>query len=183
MATTVILCQLGILVAMGVLSATVQSATPPEAYQRAARAAAMPAVVLYDVALQESGIPLRGRTVPWPWTLNIAGAPNYYLTRAQACNALRDALRRVAPVRIDAGLAQLNLGYQRRYYRQPCELLDPYRNLAVAASILRGHYRPGEDWLAAVGRYHRPAGGELAALYRNRVSLHLAKLTDERSSP
>lgn len=164
------------------LSAPAFSATPP-AYQLAAQATAIPDVVLYAVALQESGISLRGRIIPWPWTLNIAGAPYYYQTRAQACIALHKALLRMAPTRIDAGLTQLNLGYQQRHYRQPCELLDPYRNLAIAASILKDQHRPDESWLAAAGRYHRPAGGEIAARYRLRVSQHLAQLIDERSIP
>ncbi|PMV22642.1 MULTISPECIES: transglycosylase SLT domain-containing protein [unclassified Pseudomonas] len=151
----------------------------PPAYEDAAQKAGIPAVVLYAVALQESGITLRGQTIPWPWTLNIAGASYYYPTRAQACSAIQTALEQVAPTRIDAGLAQLNLGYQQHHYQHPCELLNPYRNLAVAASILRQHYRPEESWLAAIGRYHRPAGGELAVRYRNRVSVHLARLTHQ----
>ncbi|TLG91336.1 lytic transglycosylase domain-containing protein [Pseudomonas edaphica] len=153
----------------------------PPAYQTAAHVVGVPAEVLYAIALQESGISLRGTTVPWPWTLNIAGAPHYYPTRAQACIALQSSLQNTAPTRIDAGLAQLNLGYQQHHYQRPCDLLDPYRNLAIAASILRDQYRPGESWLAAAGRYHRPAGGEIAERYRARVSRHLAKLTDETS--
>lgn len=179
MGTPVKLLQLGLL---WMLSAAALSATPP-AYQLAAQATAIPDVVLYAIALQESGISVRGRIIPWPWTLNIAGTPYYYPTRAQACIALHNALLRVAPTRIDAGLTQLNLGYQQRHYRQPCELLDPYRNLAIAASILKDQYRPGESWLAAAGRYHRPTGGEIAARYRNRVSQYLAQLIDQRSPP
>jgi soluble lytic murein transglycosylase-like protein len=72
--------------------------------------------------------------------------------------------------RIDAGLGQVNLGYHAQRYAQPCDLLDPYRNLAIAAEILREQHTPGEDWLLAIGRYHRPAGGEPAARYRRSVS-------------
>ncbi|MBS0291022.1 MAG: lytic transglycosylase domain-containing protein, partial [Proteobacteria bacterium] len=38
----------------------------------------------------------------------------------------------------------------------------------------------GEDWLLAIGRYHRPAGGEPAARYRRSVSRHLARVQGTR---
>jgi hypothetical protein len=149
---------------------------PPPAYQFAARAAGIPSPVLYAVALQESGAIVRGRLIPWPWTLNVAGAAQRYATRTEACAGLHRALAQASARRIDVGLGQINLGYQASRYATPCELLDPYRNLAVAAAILREQHTPGEDWLLAIGRYHRPAGGEPAAQYRRRVRLHLVRV-------
>jgi len=154
---------------------------PPPAYQLAAQRAGIPSVVLYAVALQESGIRRNQRLVPWPWSLNIAGQSHRFDTRTQACTALQQALRDTPSTRIDAGLAQVNLGYQRHRYRQPCELLDPYRNLAIAAEILKEQHRLDEDWLLAIGRYHRPAGGEPAARYRRSVSKHLERIHKETS--
>jgi len=154
---------------------------PPPAYQLAAQRAGIPSSVLYAVALQESGIHRNQRLVPWPWSLNIAGQSQRFDTRAQACTALRQALRDTPSTRIDVGLAQINLGYQRHRYRQPCELLDPYHNLAIAAEILKEQHRPDEDWLLAIGRYHRPAGGEPAARYRRSVSRHLARIHKQPS--
>jgi hypothetical protein len=154
--------------------------TPPPAYQVAARQAGIPASVLYAVALQESGLRWRGRLMPWPWTLNVAGQPERYATRGDACAGLRRALGRVSMKQIDAGLGQINLGYQRQRYQAPCDLLDPYRNLAIAAEILKEHYVPGEDWLLAIGRYHRPAGGEAAARYRDNVNRHLTRVLGAR---
>ncbi len=151
---------------------------PPPAYQLAAHRAEVPAAVLYAVALQESGTRLRGRLIPWPWTLNVAGAPQRYATRADACAGLHRALARTPAKRIDAGLGQVNLGYHTHRYTQPCELLDPYRNLAIAAEILREQYTLGEDWLLAIGRYHRPAGGAPAARYRRSVHRHLTRVLD-----
>ncbi|QDF96938.1 lytic transglycosylase [Azoarcus sp. DD4] len=149
---------------------------PPPAYQLAAQRVGIPSAVLYAVALQESGTRLRGRMVPWPWTLNVAGTPQRYATRAAACTGLRRALGRKPAKRIDAGLGQVNLGYHAHRYTQPCELLDPYRNLGIAAEILREQHIPGEDWLIAIGRYHRPAGGEPAARYRRSVHRHLTRV-------
>ncbi len=149
---------------------------PPPAYQLAAQRVNVPSTVLYAVALQESGTRLHGRLVPWPWTLNVAGNPERYASRDDACTGLHRALTETPVHRIDAGLGQINLGYHTERYHDPCELLDPYRNLAVAADILNEQHSAGEDWLLAVGRYHRPAGGEPAARYRNRVGAHLIRL-------
>ncbi|MEI7072686.1 transglycosylase SLT domain-containing protein [Pectobacterium versatile] len=149
---------------------------PPPAYQLAAQRAGIPSVVLYAVALQESGVYRRERIVPWPWSLNVAGQSRRYASQAQACAGVHQALQDVPPTCIDVGLGQINLGWQKHRYRQPCELLDPYNNLAIAAQILKEQHTPGEDWLLAIGRYHRPAGGAPAARYRRSVSQHLQRV-------
>lgn len=156
---------------------------PPPAYQLAAQQAGIPSTVLFAVALQESGLQRNDRIIPWPWSLNIAGQSHRYTTQSQACAGLQKALRDVPLKRIDAGLAQINLGYQKHRYSQPCELLDPSTNLQIAAAILREQYRPGEDWLLAMGRYHRPAGGEPAARYRRSVSRHLNRVQGSSATP
>ena len=159
---------------------------PPPAYQLAAAKAQVPADVLYAVALQESGRVMGGRVVPWPWTLNVAGLSRRYATRRLACADLRQVLRLTPASRVDVGLGQLNVGHQRHRVRQPCELLQPYRNLRLAAIILREQYTVQGGWLIAAGRYHRPAGGAPAVRYRQRVSQHLARLEatpSPRSTP
>lgn len=149
---------------------------PPPAYQLAAAQAQVPSNLLYAVALQESGRAINGRLVPWPWTLNVAGQARRYGTHREACADLRQVLQVTPATRVDVGLGQLNAGYQRHRVRQPCELLEPYRNLRLAAAILREQYNPNQSWLMAAGRYHRPAGGAPAVRYRQRVGQHLAKL-------
>ena len=153
---------------------------PPPAYQLAAQRAGIPSTVLYAVALQESGIRRNGRIVPWPWSLNVAGQSRRFATRADACAGLQQAMRATPRTRIDAGLGQINLGYHKHRFTSPCDLLDPYRNLAIAAEILKEQHTLGEDWLLAIGRYHRPAGGEPAARYRRSVSRHLARVQGTR---
>ncbi|WP_375378909.1 transglycosylase SLT domain-containing protein [Pseudomonas sp. CBS] len=149
---------------------------PPPAYQLAAQRAGIPSTVLYAVALQESGIQRNGRIVPWPWSLNIAGQSHRFATRTDACSNLQHAMRTTPHTRIDAGLGQINLGYHKHRFNNTCDLLDPYLNLAIAADILKEQHVPSEDWLLAIGRYHRPAGGEPAARYRRSVSHHLTRL-------
>ena len=160
--------------------ATHAQEVPPPAYQLAAQRAGIPSTVLYAVALQESGVRRNGRIVPWPWSLNVAGQSHRYATRADACAGLQQAIRATPHTRIDAGLGQFNLGYHQQRYSTACDLLDPYRNLAIAAEILHEQHTPGEDWLLAIGRYHRPAGGEPAARYRRSVSRHLARVQGAR---
>lgn len=155
---------------------------PPPAYQLAATQAQVPPNLLYAVALQESGRAINGRLVPWPWTLNVAGQSRRYSTRREACADLRLVLQVTPATRVDIGLGQLNAGYQRHRVRQPCELLEPYRNLRLAATILREQYNPDQSWLMAAGRYHRPAGGAPAVRYRQRVGQHLARLEVADSS-
>jgi hypothetical protein len=155
----------------------------PPIYRMAARQARVPAVALYAIALQESGMRRKGVFAPWPWTLNVAGAPLRFENHADACRALTKSLRTTPLTRVDVGLAQINLGYQRHRYQHPCELLDPQYNLTTAAHILREQYRPGEGWLNAIDRYHRPAGGAPARRYRQSVKKHLARLLQLSPSP
>lgn len=156
---------------------------PPPAYQLAAQPAGVPSPVLYAIALQESGMRRGGRIVPWPWTLNVAGTALRFDSRDEACAGLQQALNEVPPSRIDAGLGQINLGYQNHRYDSPCDLLDPYRNLVIAAEILREQHSPGEEWMLAIGRYHRPAGGAPAARYRKSVGQHLARVLGVGRNP
>lgn len=163
----------GLLAASGVVRA---EHTPPLAYQFAARHADVPPSILFAVALQESGMTVRGRLIPWPWTLNIAGHAHRYASRVETCSALRRALMRTPGTRVDVGLGQINVGYHGHRVGEPCELVDPYRNLAITASLLRAHHTPGGDWLIAIGRYHRPAGGAPAVRYRRSVEQHLTRV-------
>lgn len=149
---------------------------PPPAYQIAAQRAGVPSPILYAIALQESGIRKGGRVVPWPWTLNVAGAGRRFDSKAEACAGLRHAIQEAPLTRLDVGLGQINLGYQQHRYDHPCDLLDPYRNLVIAAEILKEQHNPGEEWMLAIGRYHRPAGGPPAARYRRSVGQHLARV-------
>ncbi len=163
----------GTLAPCAIDAATVQP--PPAAYRVAAARAGVPATVLFSLALQESGMPFRGRLRPWPWTLNVGGEALRFATREQACSGLHQALQTNDSKRVDVGLGQINVGFHGHRVGEPCELLNPYTNLAITATILREQHTPGDDWLIAIGRYHRPAGGEAAARYRLSVQQHHAR--------
>jgi hypothetical protein len=158
--------------------ALAQSAeVPPPAYQSIAIPEGVPSEVLYAIALQESGTRVRGRTIPWPWTLNVAGTGYRFATRSDACRALQIALVSVEPARVDVGLGQTNMHANGHRYTEPCEGLDPHKNLRVTAQILAEQKAKAGTWIAAAGRYHRPAGGAPAARYRRAFTEHLSRVT------
>lgn len=165
----------GILICAG--NQLVFAESVPSAYQLIAAAHRVPATVLYAVATQESNRKQKsGLYRPWPWTLNVAGQGYYYNSRQTACTALHIALKAHGPKRIDVGIAQVNLGWNPNAFKSPCDGLDPYANLNVAAKLLRKHYLSSGSWTTATGLYHHPAGGSIAAQYQNSVERRLAAL-------
>lgn len=151
--------------------------TVPDGYRQVASQAGVPAEVLYAVALTESGSRLPHGVRPWPWTLNVAGKSYRYTSRQQACTALLRFMQTHNPRRIDAGLGQINLGWNGHFFLAPCDALGPYQNLRVTAQLLREHYEKQRNWPEAVGRYHHPAGGTHAQRYRQKVISHLRQLS------
>ncbi|MCO8166201.1 lytic transglycosylase domain-containing protein [Pseudomonas sp. 21LCFQ02] len=150
----------------------------PPAYRLIAIPHGVPPEVLYSVALQESGTPINGKLVPWPWTLNVAGKGYRFATRSDACRALMIALATNSPGRVDVGLGQTNIRANGHRYTYPCEGLDPHINLRVTATILAEQKAASDgSWVTAAGRYHRPAGGAPAARYREAFSRHLSRVT------
>lgn len=167
----------------GLLAAGQSSADSPDipsAYVVVAEDNGIPPAILYAVASAESVVNLNAGRRPWPWTLNVAGESMRFGDRVSACAALLDALARTRLV--DVGIAQLNYRWQPQLFGEgqrfadPCAGLDPYANLDEAANLIRQHYEASGDWLIAAGRYHRPAGGEPAARYRETVRKELARL-------
>ncbi|KPA90099.1 lytic transglycosylase domain-containing protein [Pseudomonas sp. RHF3.3-3] len=166
----------GVLTVAGLLSLPV-AAAPPLAYRWATQGTPVPAQVLYALALQESGARLRGRLIPWPWTLNVAGEARRFADRRSACRALLLAIHEVGAKRVDAGLGQVNLGWNGEHFTHPCQALDPYRNLSVVTHLLLEHKEPGIDWVTTAGRYHRPVGGAPAERYRKAFARQLARVS------
>lgn len=165
-----------LLVALPFLSLAHTSQDVPIGYQQVAQRAGVPARLLYAVALTESGTQVSQGLRPWPWTLNVKGQGYRYTTRSEACSALTYFIRTTDAKRIDAGLGQINLGWNGHYFTSPCDALAPYPNLHVTAFLLRQHYDKWQDWKEAVGRYHHPAGGKHAQRYRQQVIRHLQNL-------
>lgn len=149
----------------------------PPGYHLVANETGVPAEALYSVSLAETSRKLPHGERPWPWTLNVAGKGYRYDTRQAAYDALMSFMRRYPLKRIDVGIAQVNLGWNGRYFSSYYEALDPYTNLRVAARILKSCHdsNPG-SWIQAAGCYHHPAGGKPARTYKAIVKRKLATL-------
>lgn len=110
--------------------------------------------LLYAIALMESGRPRAGGLAPWPWTLWLPGQGGVFLeSHEQALSTLRAH----AAAAVDVGLMQVNLRWHGHRVTSPEELLEPERNLAIAAVILSEALAtaPG-DLELGIGRYHSP---------------------------
>ena len=153
----------------------------PAAYRSVAAQYGVPPDLFYAVALTESGYSAGdgSRPRPWPWALNIAGQGRFFATRIDAWRALDTALGD-GEDRLDVGLMQINWRYHKTLLKSSWQALEPYRNLRLAAQILRECYRGRHDWWASVGCYHAPADSERARRYRERVLTHWRSLQEPR---
>jgi hypothetical protein len=147
----------------------------PDGYVTVGRQHAIPPVILFSVALQESEMMFGGKHIlPWPWTLNVKGTPFRYPTRLAAETALKSFLSGQTTL-VDIGLMQVCWHYFSDRLRSPAIALEPYWNLRVGASILRDHFRDTANWYAAVGRYHSPGDLNRANKYANGVMARVAR--------
>lgn len=162
------------------MTADADDAVPP-VYRSVAGQYGIPADLFYAMALTESGYSAgdgRGPH-PWPWTLNVAGQGRFFATRIDAWRAL-DATLGDGEDRVDVGLMQINWRYHSTLLKSSWQALEPYRNLRLAAGILKECYRDRHDWWASVGCYHAPANSERARRYRDRVLTHWRSLQEPR---
>ena len=140
----------------------------PDAYHRIAHHFGVPVDLWFAILLQESGAPYRGRLLPWPWTLNVAGKPYRFTNKTQ----MTAFLCRVRPAelnRIDIGFGQIHWGSHKAHFRSMAELADPMVNLSYSAWWFKRQYAASNDWWTAVGQYHAPNNPTRARKYRRAV--------------
>jgi soluble lytic murein transglycosylase-like protein len=153
----------------------------PSGYAAMARRYGVPPVVLYGIALQESAMLFGAWSLPWPWTLNVQGAPKRYATYPESVAAMRGFI--ASGIRnVDAGLMQVNWRFHSDKLIDPARALDPYPNIAVGAHILRDHFDATRDWPRAVGRYHSPGDTARADAYSAAVYRRIAHLVPHKES-
>lgn len=143
----------------------------PMAYLFVAKAYQVPADILYSIALTESGKLYKGKYLPWPWALNIAGRSVFCQSQEEARLQIAQALRSKRSV--DIGVMQISWRWQKQRFADPKEALIPMNNLRAGAEILREQFEHNNDWWDAVGRYHDPGQDEVslnnAKRYREKV--------------
>lgn len=147
-------------------------------WAEAARANKLDPLILYAVALQESRMLWSdGSARPWPWTLRSAsGGAGRFATRQAAAEAL-DRLLKAGEHNVDIGLMQVNWGFHGHRVATPDQLLDPRRNIRIAAEIL-GEAMAAEagDLARALGAYHHGADTARGRAYSAQVRRRLARL-------
>ncbi|NKB61231.1 MAG: transglycosylase SLT domain-containing protein [Gammaproteobacteria bacterium] len=161
------------------VTSVVNSETIPAGYVQVANRYDIPPVLLYAVALTESGQSSLsdGRFRPWPWTLNINGEGHYFPSRQAAWQALQSSVD-IANNSVDIGLMQISWRYHSTALGSAWQALAPYHNLTVAAAILRDCQKKNTSWNERVGCYHAPNDSARAISYALRVKVHWEQLSD-----
>jgi len=149
--------------------------TVPAAYRVIAAEYSLPPMLLYSVAMTESGIHKNNARLPWPWAANHAGKGIYFDTRQEAYAYLSQLLSQ-GKKNFDVGLMQVNWRWNHHVFETLWDALDPYTNLRGGASILRAQYRRLGSLEKAVGAYHSPGNAARANAYRERVRDNLATI-------
>ncbi len=158
---------------------TIYESIPP-AYVVTANLYGVPPMLLYAVALQESGRTVSGLHRPWPWTLNVDGRAYYYDTKTEMWDGLR-AFVLNGRTNIGIGLLQVTWPYNQHVLSDVYAAIEPYTNLRMGALILAERYQESGDWWVAVGHYHSPGTDQTklnrAAVYRASVQRRWEKLS------
>ncbi|MFT8246802.1 transglycosylase SLT domain-containing protein [Roseomonas sp. BN140053] len=153
----------------------------------AERSARLPAQILRSIALVESGRvdPATGRTIPWPWAVNVAGTGYFYASKDEAVTAVRQFQANGAQS-IDVGCAQINLQHHPGAFATLDSAFDPQANASYAARFLNTLYATTGNWpLAAAGYHSRTA--EIGLNYARKVmaiwpnARHYGGLPQERA--
>ncbi|HVY99831.1 MAG TPA: transglycosylase SLT domain-containing protein [Dongiaceae bacterium] len=130
----------------------------------------MPGGILKAIArVESSGSPYGEITKPWPWTLNVGGAPHYYATKDAALTALT-GFRAQSDVNIDVGCMQISLRHHPNAFPDLATALDPVANVDYGALFLSALKQKSGDWMVAVGDYHSTTPG-FGDTYRNLVQV------------
>ncbi|QIL83824.1 lytic transglycosylase domain-containing protein [Diaphorobacter sp. HDW4A] len=141
-------------------------AAPPKAYDEAARASNVDSWVLYGIALQESNMKLGEHTLPYPWTLCVAGSAKRYGGYEQTVQALRSFVNERGIRNVDCGVMQVNWRWHNDKLQSFERALQPLANLAVGAQILREHYERSGSWMRAAALYHTGSDADGATVAR-----------------
>lgn len=145
---------------------------PGPLWKQAAAAQGVDPLLLYSVALFESGRHGdKNKVGPWPYALhfNQADVSIYALSAKEA----KFVLDHVSTDNVDVGLGQVNYKSWKHLVRRPEDLLDPKTNLKVASQVLAEALNSTPDPELGIGRYHswtewraRAYGRKVLMIYR-----------------
>ncbi len=153
------------------------NASVPAAYRYWGDKHGIQPALLYAIALVESRHTVQGHVGPWPWTLNISGQPFYFASRKQAYTRLWTELHVHQNEQVAIGPMQVFWRYNKGYFANPWEALDPYRNIEVGALIFNAFYQQRGSIKEAIGAYHSPNKSRPARYYRKKVCTTLQEIS------
>ena len=115
----------------------------------------LPPHLLSAISKVESGrwVASRRTVSAWPWTVTSGGKGRFYATMDEALEAVL-ALRASGRRNIDVGCMQVNLLYHPDAFEDMRAALDPARNIAYAADLLRRLKSEARSWPKAIAYYH-----------------------------
>jgi len=153
---------------------TFHSAFPGPEWRQAARKHGIDPLLLYAVAIRESGRNVgKDQVAPWPYALHFNGSKVAFYANSK--KEAEQLLKLALPIteNVDVGLAQVNWKSHKDKVNRPHDLLDPKTNLEVASQILAEALASTKDQELGVGRYNswndkkaRRYGKEVLILYR-----------------
>lgn len=170
----ILLLALGLACADAAVARTDPAQVCRDAAIAASRATGVPVEVLMAVSLTETGRRRDGRTVTWPWTLNIAGDGHWLDSPGEAL-ALAEGARSRGLSNFDVGCFQLNYRWHGEAFASLSEMLSPEANARYAADFLVALKAELGDWSRAAGAYHSRTPHH-AARYRKTFDVHYAAL-------
>lgn len=128
----------------------------------AEKAMGLPAGLLLAIGEVESGRwnSARGRTLPWPWSIDAAGEGRQFETKADVLAAAQSVLDS-GQRNLDVGCFQISLLYHPDAFMTLDQAFDPVANAAYAARLLVSLHDQLGNWADAVAAYHSadPARG------------------------
>ena len=124
--------------------------------------------LIYGVALQESKMKFGQRTLPYPWTLCVAGSAKRFGSYDATLKALRHYVEEKGIRNVDCGAMQVNWRWHKDKLTSFEKALDPYPNLFVGTTILREHYNKHGSWMRAAALYHTGSDADAATIARGR---------------
>ncbi len=154
----------------------------PSAYELEAKQNNIPPVVLFALALVESGRTLPNKVFrPWPWTLTINAKPYFFSNREDADAKLQEVLAGEKPNQLGVGLMQVEWRFHKQRFSNSSMALDPYQNLKVGAQIFSEYWKETGNLWDAIGRYHSKTPKH-ATRYKNMVGDRLVRLLAQNGS-
>jgi hypothetical protein len=141
---------------------------------RAADDADVPRKVMLAITEVETRTRRGGQSGPWPWTVNVAGKGDWFVSRAAALLHAQTALAG-GETSFDVGCFQLNYRWHGQNFSSIDAMFEPATSGAYAARFLKTLHAETGDWMRAAGLYHSRTAAH-AKRYRALVARAIARI-------